>query len=407
MNEKSKGFLNPSEVEQLMPQEEMLESVPQQSRFSIGIPREPSVNENRIPLVPSAVKQLVDSKHTVLIEDSAGKGAGFTNEEYAEAGAHIVDTSEETYKCDVVTKVSPPLESELEMMGKHKVLLSSLFLPNSKKQFFTKLMSQKSIAIAYEFIQDNLGSLPVMKSISEIVGNTSVLLASEYLRSTKDGKGKSLGGFPGISPAQVVIIGSGTVAQNAARTALGMGASVKIFDNSIHKLRRIQSKLRISIPTSTLNPVLLAEALEQADVVISAKFTNLGISPCLITEDMVKNMETGSVIVDVSIDQGGCFETSRVTSHDNPIYKEFGVTHYCVPNIASCVPNTASYSLSNIITPMLLDISEHGGVQQLLKRNIGMRKGVYIYNGALTNNHIGNIFGLPSRDIELLMAAFG
>jgi len=407
MNEKSKGFLKQSEVEQLMPQEEMLESIPQQSRFSIGIPREPSKTENRIPLVPTAVKQLVDNNHTILIQDGAGVGANFSNEKYAEAGAHIVNSKDETYKCDVVVKVSPPLESELDLMGKNKVLLSSLFLPNSQKQFFTKLMAQKSIAIAYEFIQDNFGSLPVMKSISEIVGNTSVLLASEYLRSSENGKGKSLGGFPGISPAQVVIIGSGTVAQYAARTALSMGASVMIFDSSIPKLRRIQSKLRISIPTSTLDPVSISEALKHADVVITAKFTTLGISPCLITKEMIQNMEPGSIIMDVSIDQGGCFETSRVTSHDNPIYKEYGITHYCVPNIASCVPNTASYSLSNIIAPMLMKISEYGGIQQMLKHDMGLRKGVYIYNGALTNNHIGDFFGLPSRDIELLMAAFG
>ncbi len=407
MNDKSKGFLKLSDVEQLMPKEEMLESIPQQSSFSIGIPKESSRNESRISLIPDAVKQLVDSNHKVLIEDGAGVKSNFSNEDYAAVGANIVSSSEETYKCDVVVKVSPPSENELEMMGKHKVLLSSLFLPQSRKQFFTRLMSQKSIAIAYEFIQDSTGSLPVMKSISEIVGNTSVLIAAQYLRSIEDGKGKSLGGFPGISPAQVVIIGSGTVAQYAARTALGMGAEVKILDNTIHKLRRIQSKLRNSVPTSTLNPSSIAEALKTADVVISAKFTDLGISPCLITEEMVRNMEPGSIIIDVSIDQGGCFETSRVTSHEKPIYKEHNVTHYCVPNIAASVPNTASYSLSNIIAPMLMKISNYGGIEQMLKRDIGLRKGVYIYNGALTNNHIGNMFGLPSRDLELLMAAFG
>lgn len=407
MNDKSKGFLKLSEVEQLMPQEEMLESVPKKSRFTIGIPKDPSRNENRISLVPKAVKQLIDNNHTVLIEDGAGLRSHFSNEEYADAGARIVSCTEEAFKCDVVVKVSPPLESELEMMGKHKVLFSSLFLPNLQKQYFSRLMSQKSIAIAYEFIQDSFGSLPVMKSTSEIVGNTSVLLASQYLRSISDGKGKSLGGFPGINPAQVVIIGSGTVAQHAARTALGMGAAVKIFDNSIHKLRRIQTKLRNSIPTSTLDPESIKTALATADVVISAKFSKFGISPCIISEDMVRNMEPGSIIIDVSIDQGGCFETSRITTHDKPIYKEHGVTHYCVPNIASCVPNTASYSISNIISQMLLSISDYGGIQQMLKHDLGLRKGVYVYNGALTNNQIGDLFGLPSRDIELLMAAFG
>ncbi len=407
MEDSSKGFLKPSEVEQLMPQEETLESIPKKSRFTIGIPNESSKNENRISLVPEAVKLLIENGHRVLIEDNAGVGANFSNEEYAKFGAKIVSSTEEAFNSDVIVKVAPPTEHELDMMGKNKVLLSSLFLPNSRKSFFTKLMSQKSIAIAYDYIQDKAGALPVMKSISEIVGNTSVLLAAQYLRSTKFGKGKLLGGIPGITPANVVIIGSGTVARYAARTAIGMGASVNIFDSSVTKLRRIQEKLGNNLPTSTLHSESIKPALKQADVVISAKFTTLGISPCLITEDLVKQMNPGSVIIDVSIDQGGCFETSKPTTHDNPIYEKHDITHYCVPNIASCVPNTASFSLSNIITPMLLQISEFGGIQQMLRNDTGFRQGVYIYNGTLTNNHIGHLFGLRSRDLELLLAAFG
>lgn len=406
MNEESRGFLKLTNVGQLMPQEEMLESTPKKSRIIIGLPKEPSQNENRISLVPEAVKLLVDSGHKVLIEEGAGKGANFSDEQFAGEGANIVSSAEETYKSDIILKVAPPLEEEIEMLGKHKVLLSSLFLPNSRKSFFTKLMSQKSIAIAYEYIQDRSGALPVMKSISEIVGNTAVLIASQHLRSTETGKGKLLGGFPGISPAEVVIIGSGTVAEYAARTAIGMGASVKIFDNSVYKLRSIQNNLGHSIPTSTLHSESLKIALKQADVVISAKFTLNGISPCLITEEMVSSMEAGSIIVDVSIDQGGCFETSKATTHDNPIYSSHGVTHYCVPNIASCVPNTASFSLSNILAPMLLRISNYGGIERMLKHDVGFRKGVYIYNGTLTNSYIGEMFGLPSRDLELIMAAF-
>lgn len=406
MNDESKSFLKLTNIEQLMPQEEMLESIPQKSRIIIGLPKEPSPNENRISLVPEAVKLLVDSGHKVMVEEGAGEAAQFSNEQFAAAGASIVSSAEEAYQSDIILKVAPPLERELEMMGKHKVLLSSLFLPNSRKGFFTRLMSQKSIAIAYEYIQDRSGAFPVMKSMSEIVGNTVVLIASQHLRSTDFGKGKLLGGFPGISPAEVMIIGAGAVAEYAARTALGMGASVKIFDNSIYKLRSIQNNLGHSIPTSTLHSSTLITALKQADVVISAKFTTNGISPCLITEEMVSQMQPGSIIVDVSIDQGGCFETSRATAHDNPIYKTHGVTHYCVPNIASCVPNTASFSLSNILAPMLMRISDHGGIEKMLKHDTGFRKGVYIYNGTLTNNYIGKLYGIPSRDLDLLMAAF-
>ncbi|MBC8320097.1 MAG: alanine dehydrogenase [Bacteroidetes bacterium] len=406
MNEESKGILKLTNVERLMTQEEMLESTPQKSRIIIGLPKEQSPNENRISLVPEAVELLVESGHKVLIEKGAGEGANFSNEQFAISGANIVNSAEEAYKSDIILKVAPPHEKEIEMMGKHKVLLSSLFLPNLRKGFFTKLMSQKSIAIAYEYIQDKSGALPVMKSISEIVGNTAVLIASQHLRSIEFGKGKLLGGFPGISPAEVVIIGSGTVAEYAARTALGMGASVKIFDNSVYKLRSIQNNLGQSIPTSTLHSNLLKNALKKADVVISAKFTSNGISPCVITDEMVRNMEPGSIIVDVSIDQGGCFETSKATTHHNPIYKVHGVTHYCVPNIASCVPNTASYSLSNILAPMLMRISDFGGIERMIKQDKGFRKGVYIYNGILTNNYIGDMFRIPSQDLELLMAAF-
>lgn len=406
MNDETKGFLKLTSIDQLMPQEEMLESVPQKSRIVIGLPKEPSKNENRISLIPEAVQQLVDSGQKVLVEDGAGQGSNFSNKQYANAGANIVSTAKEAYQSDIILKVAPPSEQELEMMGKYKVLFSSLLLPNSKKGFFTSLMSQKSIAIAYEYIQDKSGALPVMKSMSEIVGNTSVLIASQQLMCIKSGKGKLLGGFPGVIPAEVVIIGAGTVAEYAARTALGMGASVKIFDNSVYKLRSIQNKLGYRVPTSTLNSNSLKMALKGADVVISAKFTSNGISPCLISEEMVSEMESGSVIIDVSIDQGGCFETSKSTSHENPIYTSHGVTHYCVPNIASCVPNTASSSLSNILVPMLMRISEYGGIERMLKQDAGFRKGVYIYNGTITNNYIGSMFGIPSRDLELLMAAF-
>jgi alanine dehydrogenase len=406
MNEESKGYLKLSNIEQLMPQEEMLESTPHKSKMIIGLPKELSKNENRIPIIPEAVKLLVERGHKVLIEDGAGVNANFSNEQFAEVGANIVISAEETYKSDIILKVAPPLVQEMEMLGKHKVLFSSLMLPEAKKSFFQKLMSQKSIALAYEYIQDKSGALPVMKSISEIIGNTSILIASKYLMSTEFGKGKLLGGFPGIIPSEVVIIGSGTVAEFAARTALGMGASVKIFDNSIYKLRNIQNNLGYSISTSTLHSKSLKTALRNADVVISAKFTTHGISKCIISEDTVSKMEPGSVIIDVSIDQGGCFETSKVTNHDNPVYVKHGVTHYCVPNIASCIPNTASCSLSNILAPMLMRISDYGGIENMLKQDRSFRKGVYIYNGILTNNYVGNTFDIPSQDLELLMAAF-
>ncbi|HDO27000.1 MAG TPA: alanine dehydrogenase [Bacteroidetes bacterium] len=405
MNEK-KSYLGFSAKEHLLPQEELLEVAPKKHKMVIGIPKEMSEDENRVALVPDAVNLLIESGHRVLVERDAGEAAHFSNEKYAEAGAEIMDTSDEVFKSDIIIKISPPVDEEIEKMGKQKTLFSSIFLPDREKLYFRKLMAKKVNAIAFEYIQDKTGSFPVLKSMSEIIGNTSVLIAAEYLSNSKYGKGEMLGGFPGIKPTEVIIIGAGTVAEYAARTALGMGALVKIFDDSMYKLRTIEDKLKTRVFTATLQPKLLLKAMREADVVIAAKHASGYMAPCLITEDMVKQMKPGSVIVDVSIDQGGCFETSHVTSHRNPVFQEYGITHYCVPNIASRIPHTASYSLSNLLTPLLLSISELGGIDKMLKKDAAFCKGAYIYNGILTNKFIGDLYDLPWQDLELLMAAF-
>lgn len=406
MNEERKNYLSFSEKGKLLPQEELLEVKPGKNKMVVGIPKELSADENRVAIVPDAVQLLVENGHQVIVEREAGISANFSDEKYAEAGAVLVSGSDEVYKADVIVKISPPTEEEIEKMDRQKTLFSSIFLPDRSKTYFQKLMSKKVRAIAYEYIQDKTGAFPVIKSMSEIIGNTTVLIAAEYLSNTMYGKGEMLGGFPGIKPTEVIIIGSGTVAEYAARAALGLGAYVKIFDDSIYKLRAIQNNLGIRVFTSTLQPKLLQKAICEADVIISAKHSTGHVAPCLITEDMVSRMKPGSVIVDVSIDQGGCFETSRVTTHRNPVYQTFGVTHYCVPNIASRVPHTASYSLSNFLTPLLLKIADFGGIDKALKRDAPFCKGAYIYNGILTNKYIGKQFGLPTQDLELLMAAF-
>ena len=401
-----KSYLQFSGKEKLLPQEELLETMPRKNRFVIGIPKELSFNENRVSLVPDAVHLLVENGHRVLVERNAGSAANFPNDKYAEEGAEIIDSPEEIFKADIVLKIAPPEDHEIEMLKKGTTLLSSIFLPSRKADYFRKLMNKKVKAIAYEYIQDKTGGFPLIKSMSEIIGNTAVLIAAEYMSNPKYGKGEMLGGFPGIKPTEMIIIGAGTVAEYAARTALGLGAFVKIFDDSIYKLRAIQDNLGQRVYTATLQPKLILKAMKEADVIISAKHSSGRVPPCLITEEMVAQMKTGSVIVDVSIDQGGCFETSRITTHQDPVYQIHGVTHYCVPNIASRVPHTASYSLSNYLTPLLLNVSELGGIEQLLKRDMGYRKGTYIFNGTLTNKFIAELHKLPSQDLELLMAAF-
>jgi len=406
MSEKTKDFLRFSQKEQILPQEEMLETAVKKDKLIIGIPKELSQNENRIALAPEAVHLLAENGHRILFEEYAGASAHFNNEQYAEAGAEIVSTPDEVYKADIIVKIGPLTVDEIDKLENNKVVFSSVFLPDRDKAYFEKLMAKKVKAISYEFIQDKTGEFPVIKSMSEIIGNTAVMIAAEYLSHESYGRGVMLGGFPGIKPTEVVIIGAGTVAEFAARTALGMGALVKVFDNSIYKLRTIQNNLGNRIFTSIVQPKVLLKALKDADVVISAMHSAAGVASCFVSKEMVRQMHPGSVIVDVSIDQGGCFETSKVTSHQQPVFQVHGITHYCVPNIASRVPHTASYSLSNFLTPLILNISESGGIDRLMKLDHAFSKGVYIYNGVMTNKHISDLFNIPFRDLDLLMAAF-
>ncbi len=405
MTEEGKSYLNLSGKEVLLPREETLERRPQQKKFMIGIPLEKDENERRIALVPNAVDLLIKNGHQVVMEENAGKAAHFTNEMYAEAGAQITQTAAEVWQSDIIVKIAAPDDDEADLSHKNQIIFSALMPQSKSTGFFKKLMQKKALAIAYELIKDKTGAFPLVRSMSEIIGNASIMVAAEYLSSPKYGKGVMLGGFPGIRPSEVVIVGSGTVAEYAARTAYGMGAQVRIFDDSVYKMRDLQNKLEFRVSTSVLQPVLLLKALKEADVVIAAKHSSSGHSACIISSDMVKQMKHGAVVVDVSIDQGGCFETSHPTSHQHPVFQEYGVTHYCVPNIASRVPHTASYSLSNHLTGLLLKIGETGDINHYILRDKPFSKGVYIYNGALTNKNIADTFSLPFRDLDLLMTA--
>jgi alanine dehydrogenase len=406
MDQNQKSFIKFSHSEGLMPKEEMLEVQRQKCRLTIGIPREIVHQERRVGLVPEAVSLLVQNGHTVLVESNAGAGSRFHDHEYSEAGGQIVFTDKEVYQADIILKVAPPAEEEIEMMKEKQVIFSALHLSNRESSFFRSLIRKKITAFAHENIQDQFSSFPVRRTISEIVGNAAIMLAARYLSDPEYGKGNMLGGFSGISPTEVIIIGAGTVAENAARVALGMGATVKVFDDSIYRLRRLQVNIQNRIFTSIIQPKVLMNALRTADIVIGAIHSIQGHTPVIITEDMVKGMKPGAVIIDVSIDQGGCVETSRITTHQNPVFKKYDIIHYCVPNIASQVPHTASYALSNFFTPVLLSIGEQGGVDNLIRRDRGICKGVYVFKGILTSKPISDLFNLPFQDIDLLLAAF-
>ncbi|MCK9450940.1 MAG: alanine dehydrogenase [Bacteroidales bacterium] len=390
----------------IMPQEEKLEVANRKNQLTIGIPAEQNPDERRIALIPEAVKLLTNHGHRILLQRGAGIPSHFTDHEFAEAGAEVVETIGEVYEADLILKVAPPRGEELSLLKKGQSLFSVLQLRNHDRDWYQSLMTKKLTAVAFEYIQDKTGALPLLRSMSEIIGNLSMLIAAEYLCHPKYGNGTMLGGFPGVAPTEVVIIGSGNVAEYAARAALGMGCLVKIFDNSMYKLRILQNNVGQRLFTSALQPNLIGEALKTADVVIAAKHIQDGIATCFISEEMVRSMKKGAVIIDVSIDQGGCFETIKATSQHDPVYQVHGVTHYGVPNMASRVPRTASISFSNFFMPLLLQIGESGGLENLLRVNRALAKGVYIYNGKLTNHDVSRLYGIPFSHLELLMAAF-
>jgi len=389
-----------------LPKEEMLQVVRMHKNMTIGVPKEVSFEENRIALAPEAVNLLVQNGHTIFIESEAGVNARFTDSEYAEAGAEIKYNKADVFKADILLKVAPLTLEEIEMLKPRQTVISVLNFNIQSDTYFKQLAAKKITALSYEFIKDKTGTFPIVRAMSEIAGNASVMIAAEYLRNTNYGKGILFGGFSGITPTEVVILGAGTVGEFAARSAMGLGAMVKVFDNSIYKLRRLQNNLNSRIFTSIIQPKVLLKSLKRAHVVIGAIHPPEDVTPCVVTEEMVKEMKNGSIVVDVSIDRGGCFETSKITTHSQPVFVKHGVTHYCVPNIPSNVPHTASYALSNFFAPILINLGENGSIESLIKYDYGIRQGVYMYSGILTNRIIGKRFGINAQDLELLLAAF-
>jgi alanine dehydrogenase len=390
----------------LMPQEEMLEVSKSKKQLTVGIPKEHQKTESRVALTPEAVDQLVESGHEVRIEPGAGLAANYSDTDYSELGGFIVDNRAEIYQSDIILKIAPMSLEEIDLLNERHVVISSLHLNSQTKEYIRKLIGKKITAIAFENIKDEHQCYPVVRSMSTIAGNTSILIAAEYLSNFRGGKGVMLGGIPGITPAEVVILGAGTAAESAVRAALGLGAQVKVFDNSVHRLRRLQNNIGQRIYTSVFHKQVMEKTLRSADVVIGAMYLIEQGPRYIITEDMVREMKKGAVIVDISIDQGGCIETSECRTQLDPVFTKHGVIHYCVPNLPSRVARTASIAISNVFAPLLLRMGETGGLKQFLKEDAGVRNGVYIFNGILTNNFIGKHFDIPSKDIDLLMAAF-
>ncbi|NJX15141.1 alanine dehydrogenase [Tamlana crocina] len=394
--------LSPFTKQQLLPQEETLEIFKKKGELFIGIPKETAFQEKRVCLTPDAVYALTSNGHRVLMESGAGEGASFTDKDYSEAGAEITKDTAKVFSCPMILKVEPPTLDQIKLINPQTILISALQLKTQSKKYFETLATKRITALAFEFIRDSDGNYPAVKSLSEIAGTASILIASELMSNPISGNGLMFGNISGVPPVEVVILGAGTVGEFAARGAIGLGAGVKVFDNSITKLRKLQSHLGRPIFTSTIQPKNLKKALRRCDVAIGA-VRGINRAPIVVTEELVQSMKKGAIIIDVSIDMGGCFESSEVTNHRQPTFVKHDVVHYCVPNIPAKYPKTSSVSISNIFTPYLLKIGEDGGIENSLRFDKGLKNGLYFYHGILTNRSVAEWFNLDYNDINLLI----
>ncbi len=398
----SKPFISPSFSYETL--EETLDVKPKGAELLIGIPKENSFNENRIALTPEAVGVMIANGHQVVLETKAGDGASYNDNDYSEAGAKIAYDKKEVFECDIIVKSAPVSEEECELLKPSQFIISPIHMAVMKREILQKMMDKKITALSFENLKDDTGHNPIVRSMSEIAGSAVMLIAGQYLSKTNNGKGVLVGGISGIPPTKVIIIGAGIVGEYAARTALAMGASVKVFDNSIYRLKRLQNNIGVRMWTSVLEPKILAKQLKTCDVAVGA-LSGAGRTPVVVTEETVSKMRPGSIIVDVSIDHGGCFETSKVTSHENPVFTKYDVIHYCVPNIPSGFARTASQAISNVLMPLMLETGEDGGIDHIVWHKLNIRSGIYLYKGSLTNFYLSERFDLKFTDLNLLIAS--
>lgn len=403
MDSKQKPVINVSYS--YNPLEETLEIAHKKQSVFIGIPKENSFQENRVPLTPGAVSVIVNNGNRVVVEHNAGIASSFTDNEYSEAGAQIVYDKREIFQAEIILKTAPISNEEMEWLKKDQIVFSPIHIPSLCKSDLQMMLEKKIIGIALGNIKDDAGNFPIVRSMSQIAGVHSIHIASKYLNNNHGGRGILMGGIAGVPPAKVVIIGAGMVGEYAARTALGCGAMIQVFDNSIYRLMRLQRTVGQTVYTSVIDPVILAKALAEADIAIGALKPQKGVVPMVVTEAMVEKMKPGSVIIDVSIDNGGCFETSNLTTHEDPVFIKHDVIHYCVPNIASAVSRTASNAISNILMPLILSCTETAGAADTLVQNKpGLLGATYVYKGKLTSKVLSKKFDIKFTDLNLILS---
>lgn len=391
--------------EQYFTQPEMIERTRKPNQLVIGIPKEITMMENRVALVPNAIRVLVGHGHRVLIESGAGEKSRFTDHDFSEAGAEVTVDKRKVFEAALLLKIQPPTLDEIDLMTPNQILISPLSLPILTRSWLEKMQSKKITTAAMEYMQGSKGDFPIVRTMSEIAGLTAISTAAELLTNSNDGRGVILGGIAGVPPTKVVVLGAGVTGESATRAAVAMGAAVRVFDNDIAQLNELQDRLGRTLHTSTLNPVYLAYQLLSADVLIGAIHSEGGRAPVIVTEEMVSKMKRGSVIIDLSIYQGGCIETSELTTHNHPTFIKHGVIHYCVPNVASKVSRTASIAISNILIPLILKLAGTHNFAQMLLDNLGIRSGIYMYKGKLTNKYLAKRFELKYTDINLLLTS--
>ena len=398
-------FINVFSKEHLLVKESPLVIQTGKKKYVIGIPKEIQNQENRVALVPNSVHNLTLHGHKIIIESEAGEKSFFSDKDYSEAGAEITSSKKEVFESDIILKIAPPSVDELDIFHPGQILLSPLQLPSISAEYLKKMLEKRVISIAMEYLQGEDRSFPLAQIMSEITGHVAVLTAAEYLSDNNRGKRILMGNISGVPPVKVVILGAGMVGEYATRTALSLGASVRVFDEDINKIMQLKSRIGSHLHTSILDPVYLQYQLLSADVLIAALHSDTGRAPMVVTEDMVMKMKKGSVIIDCSIDQGGSVETSELTTHDNPVFTKHGVIHYCVPNIPSKVSKTASMAFSNIMTQILLKTAQSSSFESYLYDNPGFLNGVYAYKGNLTNAYLANYFGMKYTALDLLLTS--
>lgn len=396
----------PKDKSMLFPEECLIREISGKPRLSIGVPRENPNSETRLALTPEGVEIITEEGHSVYVQRGAGVPMSYSDMQYSEAGAYLVNDAVDVFGADIVFKITPPTPEELNLMNDKATIFSMLQLSNLSRESIEVIMQKKMNAFAYELIKDEQRAFPIVNSIAEIEGNTAIAVISDLMSSERGGKGILLGGVAGISPPEIVILGASITGSVAARAALGLGAMVKVFDHDINKLRKIQHYLGRQVFTSVIHPNVLFKALASADAVIgNLRYIN-GSDRFMVSDDLVKTMKKGAVIVDLSVDQGGCFETSECRTLANPIFEKFGIIHYCVPNISARVGRTTSMALSNILTPIIMKIGESGSVKQSVTESMGFRHGAFVYNGIMVNHLIGDFYDIPSHEIGLFLTGY-